>query len=113
MKKPDAITVIPYESFKERIWGLPCSDMLGVGRATDSRLKRYSINTIGDLANTSHDFLARLLGVSGIHLWKYANGLDDSIVKHQSYQREIKSVGVITSYSIHYTKLYDFRNCNP
>ena len=28
MKKPDAITVIPKESFKEIVWDLPASDML-------------------------------------------------------------------------------------
>ena len=97
MKKPDAITVIPYDSFKEKIWSLPCSDMLGVGRATNSKLKRYSINTIGDLAGTSNDFLARLLGVSGISLWKNANGLDNAPVSHQSFHREIKSVGNSTT----------------
>jgi len=34
MKKPDAVTVIPKDSFKEKIWGLPAADLLGVGRAT-------------------------------------------------------------------------------
>ncbi len=38
MKKPDAITVIPEESFREKIWHLPASDMLGVGRATEKKL---------------------------------------------------------------------------
>lgn len=33
MKKPDAVTVIPKESFKEIVWDLPASDMLGIGRA--------------------------------------------------------------------------------
>lgn len=34
MKKPDAVTVIPKDSFQEKIWGLPAADLLGVGRAT-------------------------------------------------------------------------------
>lgn len=97
MKKPDAVTVIPVEGFKEKIWSLPCSDMLGVGRVTNSKLKRYSINTIGELANTDVDFLARLLGVNGIGIWKFANGLDSSPVAHQTFRREIKSVGNSTT----------------
>ncbi len=105
MKKPDAITIIPYEGFKEKIWGLPCSDLLGVGRATSSRLKKYQINTIGELAETSPDFLSRLFGVCGIQLWRFANGLDDSPVTHQNYRREIKSVGNST------TCTADLTNC--
>ena len=38
MKKPDAVTVIPKDTFKEKIWGLPAADLLGVGRAL--RLER-------------------------------------------------------------------------
>lgn len=34
MKKPDAITCIYESDFKEKIWKLPASDLLGVGRVT-------------------------------------------------------------------------------
>ena len=34
MKKPDAVTVITWENFREKIWPLPASDLLYVGRAT-------------------------------------------------------------------------------
>lgn len=97
MKKPDAITVISYENFKNKIWELPCSDLIGIGRSTNARLKKYSINTIGELANTSPDFLKRNFGICGVYLWRYANGLDNSPVHHQSYCREIKSVGNSTT----------------
>ena len=50
MKKPDAVTVITRESFKDQIWPLPVSDLLYVGRATTERLRLYGICTIGDLA---------------------------------------------------------------
>ena len=30
MKKPDAVTLIPKDTFKEKIWGLPAADPLGV-----------------------------------------------------------------------------------
>lgn len=93
MKKPDAVTVIPKESFKEKIWRLPASDMLGVGRATDKLLSSYGIHTIGDLANTPPDFLQRKLGKCGLQLYAFANGLDRSEVAHQNYEAPIKSVG--------------------
>ncbi len=76
MKKPDAVTVIPKDTFKEKIWGLPAADLLGVGRATQRVLDSYCIRTIGDLANTDPEFLRRRLGKNGVVLWNYANGND-------------------------------------
>lgn len=37
MKKPDAITEIRKDEFKEKIWPLPASDLLFVGRATTAK----------------------------------------------------------------------------
>ena len=93
MKKPDAVTVIPKESFKEKIWHLPASDLLFVGRATKRTLDRFCIRTIGDLANTAPEFLKSYLGVHGLKLWQYANGLDNSPVMYEDYRPVVKSVG--------------------
>ena len=78
MKKPDAVTLIPKDTFKEKIWGLPAADLLGVGRATQRVLDSYCIRTIGDLANTDPEFLRKRLGKNGVVLWNYAKGLFNS-----------------------------------
>ena len=93
MKKPDAITAISADDFKEKIWPLPASDLLYVGRATTKKFAGYGIHTIGDIANTSQDFLKRLLGVNGLALWSYANGLDTSRVMPGDYESPVKSIG--------------------
>ena len=93
LKKPDAVTEIKKDSFKEKIWGLSADKMLGVGRSTAKTLGKYHINTIGDIANADSAFLKRRLGVSGETLWRYANGLEDSAVKLFSYTAPIKSIG--------------------
>lgn len=93
MKKPDAITVIEKDTFKNKIWQLPASNLIGVGRSTIKKLNYYGIYTIEDLAKTSKDFLNRLLGVGGILLWNYANGRDNSLVKSSDFEVPIKSVG--------------------
>ena len=80
MKKPDAVTVITPESFRDQVWPLPVSDILYVGRATTEKLRRYGITTIGDLARSDMDFITRLLGKNGVSIWRYANGLDTSRV---------------------------------
>ena len=42
MKKPDAVTVIPKDTFRDKIWGLPAADLLGVGRATQRVLDKVA-----------------------------------------------------------------------
>ncbi len=93
MKKPDAVTVIEKETFREKIWGLPAADLLGVGRATQRVLNNYGIHTIGELANTNPDFLRSQLGKNGVALWNYANGNDLSLVAKKDFVSPIKSVG--------------------
>lgn len=92
-KKPDAITVISRENYKEVVWPLPAGDLLYVGPQTAKKLKRYCISTIGDLANTSTDFLHTHLGKIGIMLWRMANGYDSSPVMDIAYTDPIKSIG--------------------
>ena len=93
MKKPDAVTEITKDTFQEKVWPLPASDLLFVGRATDAKFRNYGIHTIGDIATTDPEFLKRLLGVNGLQLWRYAAGKDDTPVMHKDFVSPIKSVG--------------------
>ncbi len=93
LKKPDAVTVIPYENFRDIVFDLPVTDMIGIGRNTGKVLKSYCIETIGDLACTSKNFLIKKLGKTGECIWTYANGLDNSPVQSIDYEAPIKSIG--------------------
>lgn len=72
MKKPDAVTEIWEDTFRDQVWPLPVSDLLYVGRATTDKLTRYGIHTIGALAKADPTFLERILGRNGLKLWIYA-----------------------------------------
>lgn len=99
MKKPDAVTVISPENFKEKVWGLPVENLLFVGKSTLEKLKKYNIATIGDLAAVDEKFLTDKFGKWGATLKIYAEGLDDTPVMKDNESDEIKSVGnSITSY---------------
>ena len=93
MNKPDAVTVIPKDSFRDIIWDLPASDMLGVGRSTEKFLSSYGIHTIGQLANAYPDLMQRKLGKNGMVLLAFANGEDRSKVAPQDYEPPMKSIG--------------------
>jgi DNA polymerase-4 len=93
LKKPDAVTVIPKDTFRDKIWNLPASDMLGVGRATEQVLTMFGIHTIGELAKTPPEVLKHRLGKCGVLVILYANGEDHSPVANQDYEPPVKSVG--------------------
>lgn len=93
MKKPDAVTVIPLEGFREKVWPLPAIDLLGVGYSTARVLSGFGIHTIGQLATYPEEVLYRRLGVNGVRLRRYAGGEDNSPVVHQDFVFPAKSIG--------------------
>lgn len=93
MKKPDAVTIISQENFKEKVWSLPAGDLLFVGRATNEKLKKIGIHTIGDIASTDETVLKKFLGINGVHLKKYAMGMDNSPITDMYSSPPIKSLG--------------------
>jgi len=92
MKKPDAVTVISKENFKEKVWKLPVENLLYVGKVGASQLNKIGIYTIGELANTSADLLSKCFGKWGQEIWIYANGLDDSPVAFMDDEEPLKSI---------------------
>ena len=93
MKKPDAVTTLPRDDWKGRVWPLPVSELLYVGPATTRKLMSRNILTIGDLAKTPPELLHGWFGKNGIVLWRFANGEDNSRVMQNDYEAPIKSVG--------------------
>ena len=96
-KKPDATTVFTDANWQEKIWPMPVSDLLFVGRHTTDKLSKINVKTIGDLARADGEFINRYLGKVGVALWEYANGLDDAPVAETGYKRIPKSVGNSTT----------------
>ncbi len=92
-KKPDAVTVISRENFKEIVFPLSVGDMLFVGKKTASALSSMGIRTIGELANTSLELLVRRFGKMGEMLYRYSNGEDDSPVEKESDDAKSVSSG--------------------
>lgn len=91
-KKPDAITVISRENYKDIVLPLPVSTLLFVGKKTTEALKTLGIRTIGDLAAASRELLSLKLGKAGEQLSKYARAEDDSPVASVD-AHESKSLG--------------------
>lgn len=92
-KKPDATTVFSRDNYREKVWPLPVSALLYVGRAAEQTLGKLGIHTIGQLAAADRVLLTAALGKMGGQLLDYAQGLEDSPVRSAADPREVKSVG--------------------
>lgn len=93
LKKPDAVTYIPPDTYQTIIYGLPVSELLGAGRATAESLRRIGIVTIGQLAAADRRFIRSRLGKCGDTLWLAANGLDETPVLPAGYREPRQSLG--------------------
>ncbi len=93
LKKPDAVTVITRQNYKNVVWPLKANELLGVGRATSKKLTSMGIFTIGDIANAPAEVLQHKLGKAGAMLYNYANGLECETVTDQDYTYTAKSIG--------------------
>ncbi len=89
----DEVVTITKGNYKDIVWPLSVSSIMGVGRNTAKKLKSYGIHTVGDLANTDSQWLKLTFGVIGEDMWRYANGYDNSRVMPDGYAREVKSIG--------------------
>jgi len=97
-KKPDAITCITRENYREIVWSAPVEEMLYVGPATKKKLATCAIFTIGDIAQAPTVRLTNRLGKMGGVLQSFAQGEDRSPVKvldpaRSAVDYEMKSIG--------------------
>ena len=93
MKKPDAVTVISPDNYKQTVWTLPVEELLYVGKATKLKLNRMGIDTIGQLACFDEARLRERLGKWGNYLYSFANGRDLSPVVTVGEEENVKSIG--------------------
>jgi len=92
-KKPDAITRIGKDNYRELVYPLPVEDLLYVGPATSKKLHTIGIGTIGRLAECPVEVLTSHLGKMGSVLHMFANGRDVSPVQRSDHIPNVKSVG--------------------
>jgi DNA polymerase IV len=94
--KPNNVhTLFPWE-IKDKMWPLAVGDLFMVGRATEKKLRKLGITTIGDLAKANVELLKYHLKSHGILVWNYANGLENSSVRKNNYLA-MKGIGNSTT----------------
>lgn len=97
-RKPDAITVVSPDDVASIVWPSPVRNLIYVGRATERKLRRMGIATIGQLAHADEYAIRRTLGKMGQVVQAFAQGHDSSPVRcfdphANDILHEIKGVG--------------------
>lgn len=96
-KKPDAITGITRDNYRNIVWPKPVEDLLYVGHATKKKLNGLGIHTIEELATMPQQYLHARFGKWGDVLHDFSNGLDISPVAKYDSTRAVKSIGNSTT----------------
>ncbi|MGI6727879.1 MAG: DNA polymerase IV [Anaerovoracaceae bacterium] len=78
LKKPDKVHTLWIEEIPTKMWPLDVGELFMVGRATERKLKKININTIGDLAKSDPLHMKALLKSHGELVWNFANGIDNT-----------------------------------
>ncbi len=94
-EKPDRVHTLYRTEIEDKMWPLPVSDLIYVGKASVRLLHSLGIYTIGDLANSDVDIIRAHMKSHGEFIWKLANGQDVSIV--ETKKRENKGYGNSTT----------------
>ncbi|WP_454906063.1 Y-family DNA polymerase [Variovorax gossypii] len=83
--KPNGISVVYEDDLESRIWPLPCRKVNGIGPKADEKLKRFGIETVGQLAARERDWLIANFGkATGAWMHEVAWGRDDRPVVTES-----------------------------
>ena len=101
-EKPNKVHTLFPEEIEEKFWPLPVRNLFLVGSATEQKLKKMGIYTIGDLANTDVKTLKKRLGKHGQTIWHYANGQNAELVtpepaENKGYGNSVTTAKDVTS----------------
>ncbi|MCL1901037.1 MAG: DNA polymerase IV [Firmicutes bacterium] len=109
LKKPDAITEITLENFKEIIYPLPVQNLFMIGKKTAQKLKSLNIFTLSDLALCDENLLISHFGKNGKKIKESVLGIEYDKVSKFDSTRNIKSVGHGTTTSKDVANFEDFK----
>jgi DNA polymerase-4 len=92
--KPNGLTIMDIEDYRETFAPRKVSELVGVGRHLEEALNRLGIRTVAQLQTFPEKILQTRFGICGPHLKKMANGDYEGIISANfREQPEDKSVG--------------------
>jgi nucleotidyltransferase/DNA polymerase involved in DNA repair len=89
LEKPDGLTICFPGNERAFLAPLPIRKLWGVGKKTAEKLAKIGLKTIDDIAKLPQDYLIKIFGKWGLHLWQLSNGIDTRPVDESSARKSI------------------------
>ena len=116
LDKPDGITILAMDDVPTRIWPMSVRKINGIGPKAGDKLAALGIQTIGELAQQTQEFLLQHCGRNyGEWLYRVSRGLDErpvvtssepkSISRETTFERDLHAKGDRTRLSEIFTSL--------
>ena len=99
-EKPNKVHTLFPEEMEEKFFPLPVRDLFLVGAATERKLQRLGIYTIGELAAADARVLKKRLGKQGELLWHFANGRNADAVTPEPAENKGYGNATTTSHDV-------------
>ena len=99
-EKPNKVHTLVPEEMGEKFFPLPVRDLFLVGAATERKLQRLGIYTIGALAAADVRVLKKRLGKQGELLWHFANGRNADAVTPEPAENKGYGNATTTSHDV-------------
>ncbi len=104
LEKPDGITILAMDDVPARIWPMSVRKINGIGPKAGDKLATLGIQTIGELAQQTQEFLLQHCGRNyGEWLYRVSRGLDErpvvtssepkSISRETTFERDLHAKG--------------------
>ena len=93
LKKPDAITILSRENFKEKTYHLPLNSIVGIGRRLEKKFTNMNVLTIGDYVSLDDDYLKKITNITGVELKHALLGEFDHKINSYYDVEQVKSIG--------------------
>ncbi len=114
--KPNGISIVDEDDLQSKIWPLKCRKINGIGPKADEKLAALGIQTIGELAALTPEFLIQHFGKStGAWMHEVARGRDDrpvvissepvSMSRETTFERDLHAVRDKTALGALFTEL--------
>ena len=99
-EKPNKVHTLFPEEMEAKFFPLPVRDLFLVGAATERKLQRLGIYTIGQLAAADVRVLKKRLGKQGELLWHFANGRNADAVTPEPAENKGYGNATTTSHDV-------------
>jgi DNA polymerase-4 len=93
LEKPNGLTVLPQERYRQVFWPRGVQELWGIGAKTREALERLGIQTVGQLAHFPRELLTYHFGLNGEKMQEAARGEDDTPVTPYYEGVQVKSMG--------------------